>query len=91
MRLVPDPLRARHTGGVVPPTRARTAAVLLKGTGSSRRGAGAAGALQRGLWGLVPSPPSLASLCPSPSLPAKEAPTAPTPRKVPGGKSGSDF
>lgn len=91
MELVPDPARARHPGGLATrwPAQRRPAA----GAGNSQRGAGAVGSLQRGLRGLVPSPPSLAFSAPPRLLPAKEAPNCPHPPNpwVPGGKSGSDF
>ena len=92
MELMPDPARAGHPGGLAAHWPAQRGPAA--GAGSSQRGAGAAGSLQRGLRGLVPSPPSLAFLCSSPSPACKGSPqlSPPPPNPwVPGGKSGSDF
>lgn len=72
MELVPDPARARHPGGLA--AHRATQCSPAAGAGSSQRGAGAASSLQRGLQGLVPSPPSLAFLCSSPSPACKGSP-----------------
>ena len=64
MELVPDPARARHPGGLAAHRPAQCGSASE--AGSSQRRAGAASSLQRGLQGLVPSPPSLAFLCSPP-------------------------
>lgn len=52
---------------------------------------GGSGIPPGGLRGLVPSPPSLAFQCPSPSPAGKGSPQLSPLPQVPGGKSESDF